>query len=59
MMDPGGRAAGPAVSNGQDAELGAGLIEAVREELGLRIERRKGQISVLIVDHAEKVPIGN
>lgn len=59
MMDPGGRAAGPAVSNGQDTEFGAGLIEALKDELGLRLERRKGQVSVLIVDHAEKVLISN
>jgi uncharacterized protein (TIGR03435 family) len=57
MMEPGGRAAGPEVSN--DADPGASLIEAVRNDLGLGLQKRKGQVSVLIVDHAEKVPLGN
>ena len=31
----------------------------LREELGLKVESRKSQIPVLVVDHAEKTPIPN
>jgi uncharacterized protein (TIGR03435 family) len=31
----------------------------VRNELGLRLEKKKGQADVLVVDHAEKVPSEN
>jgi uncharacterized protein (TIGR03435 family) len=31
----------------------------VRDQLGLRLEKKKGQADVLVVDHAEKVPIEN
>jgi len=58
LMEPGGRAAGPA-SNGPEPEFGISLIDAVREQLGLRLEKKKGQADVLVVDHAEKVPIEN
>ncbi len=59
LMEPGGRAAGPVASNGQEPELGISLIDAVRDQLGLRLEKKKGQADILVVDHAEKVPIEN
>jgi uncharacterized protein (TIGR03435 family) len=59
VMEPGGRAAGPDATTGTEPELGTSLIEALRDELGLRLERTKGQAEVLVVDHAEKVPTGN
>lgn len=59
LMEPGGRAAGPVASNGPEPELGISLIDAVRDQLGLRLERKKGQTDILVVDHAEKVPIEN
>ncbi|MGD0869269.1 MAG: TIGR03435 family protein [Bryobacteraceae bacterium] len=59
LMEPGGRAAGPAASNGPEPEFGISLIDAVRDQLGLRLEKKKGQADVLVVDHAEKVPIEN
>jgi uncharacterized protein (TIGR03435 family) len=58
LMEPGGRAAGPSL-NGSESEFGVTLIEAVRDQLGLRLEKKKGQTDVLIVDHAEKSPIEN
>ena len=58
-MEPGGRAAGPVASNGAELEFGTSLIEAVRDQLGLRLEKKKGQADVLVVDHAEKAPVEN
>jgi uncharacterized protein (TIGR03435 family) len=37
----------------------APLLQAVQEELGLRLERRKGQVEFLVVDHFERVPSEN
>jgi uncharacterized protein (TIGR03435 family) len=59
LMEPGGRAAGPVASNGSEPEFGINLIDAVRDQLGLRLEKKKGQADVLVVDHAEKVPAEN
>src|ERR1017187_4449059 len=59
LMEPGGRAAGPSASNGLEPEFGISLIDAVRDQLGFRLEKKKGQADVLVVDHAEKVPIEN
>jgi len=35
------------------------LFSAVQEQLGLRLESRKGPVDVLVVDHAEQVPAEN
>jgi len=35
------------------------IFEAVREQLGLRLEGRKGPVEFLVIDHAEKVPTEN
>jgi uncharacterized protein (TIGR03435 family) len=35
------------------------LIQAVQEQLGLRLESKKGIVDFVVVDHAEKVPAGN
>ena len=36
-----------------------GIFDALREQLGLRLEARKGPVEMLVIDHAEKVPTGN
>jgi uncharacterized protein (TIGR03435 family) len=35
------------------------LIDAVREQLGLKLTPRKGLVDILAIDHVEKVPSGN
>ena len=37
----------------------ADLFAAIRESLGLRLERRKEPVEVLVIDHIERVPTGN
>jgi uncharacterized protein (TIGR03435 family) len=35
------------------------LLSAVEEQLGLKLQRKKGQVEMLVVDHMEKVPTEN
>jgi uncharacterized protein (TIGR03435 family) len=42
-----------------DLNAGPNLVEAVQTQLGLKLESAKGQVDVLVIDHVEKVPIGN
>lgn len=48
-----------AVSAATDPVSGPSLFTALREQLGLRLESRKGPLDVLVIDHAEKVPTDN
>jgi uncharacterized protein (TIGR03435 family) len=42
-----------------DAPAGPGIAEAVEDQLGLRMERRKAPVEILAVDHIEKTPTEN
>jgi uncharacterized protein (TIGR03435 family) len=35
------------------------IRKAVEEQLGLRLDPRKGPIEILAIDHADRVPAGN
>jgi uncharacterized protein (TIGR03435 family) len=38
---------------------GPTLFEALPEQLGLKIEMRKGPMEAIVVDHAERTPLAN
>jgi uncharacterized protein (TIGR03435 family) len=59
FVEPGGRAAGPSAANAPAPESGASLVDALREQLGLRLEKAKGQSEILVVDQANRLPAGN
>jgi uncharacterized protein (TIGR03435 family) len=42
-----------------DVEPAPGLFSAVQSQLGLKLERCKAPVDVLVIDHAEKIPIEN
>jgi len=42
-----------------DVEPAPGLLSAVQSQLGLKLEKRKTAVDVLVIDSAEKVPIEN
>src|SRR5258706_10138478 len=50
-------AGGPAINPG-DSD-GPTLIAAVQQQLGLKLESKKGTVEILVVDHAEKTPTEN
>ncbi len=39
--------------------IGPALIDAVQAQLGLKLERKKGPVQILVVDHADKSPTEN
>ncbi len=46
-------------SHGDDAEAAPPLLKAIQDQLGLRLEVKKGRAGVLIVDVIERVPSEN
>lgn len=51
--------AGAANSPNNPSDPGPDLITAVRDQLGLRMELKKGPIEILVIDHVERVPTEN
>ena len=43
----------------QPAETTDNLLRAAEAQLGLKLERKKVQMEVVVVDHAEKIPTAN
>ncbi len=44
---------------GADPDTGPTIMEAIQEQLGLKLVQKKGPVEILVVDHAEKVPTEN
>jgi uncharacterized protein (TIGR03435 family) len=42
-----------------DAQSSPNLFTALQDQLGLKLERRKGPVDLLVIDHMEKTPIEN
>ena len=40
-------------------EHGPSLFSAVRQQLGLKLEGRKDEVEVMVIDHADRVPVAN
>lgn len=40
-------------------DVGPTLVEALQDELGLRLESRKAPVEFIVIDHAERVPSDN
>ena len=49
----------PSTTAPPDGDIGPTLIEALQDQLGLRLESKKGQAEFLVVEHAEKTPVNN
>ena len=56
---PGEGGPGMPAASAPDGESSSNLFTALQEQLGLRLERRKGPVELLVIDHLEKVPIEN
>lgn len=61
MPRPDGGPGGPGGSGGPapDAVEAPSIFTAVQDQLGLKLESKKGPIETIVVDHLEKLPIEN
>jgi uncharacterized protein (TIGR03435 family) len=44
---------------GADGDEGPTITQAIQDQLGLRLEAKKGPVDCLIVDHIERAPTEN
>jgi uncharacterized protein (TIGR03435 family) len=48
--------ASPSLDNVEISDAGPSLFVALEKQLGLKLERKKALLDVMVIDHAEKVP---
>jgi uncharacterized protein (TIGR03435 family) len=58
-MPPPGADGGGAGGTAPDAEAGPTIFSALQEQLGLRLEAKKGPVDLLVIDSIEKTPTEN
>ena len=56
---PPGAGGPPPLDSTIDAEALPTLTAAVQEQLGLKLEPKKGNVDLVVIDHVEKVPTEN
>src|SRR5438093_1564655 len=56
---PGEGGGGGAIPSAPDSQSGPSLFTAVQEQLGLKLDSKKGPVDLLVIDHLEKVPTEN
>ncbi len=56
---PGEGGPGMPVEIAPDAQSNPSLFAALQEQLGLKLEQRKGPVDLLVIDHLEKAPVEN
>ena len=49
----------PPAANAPEAQSSPNLFTALQEQLGLKLEQRKGPVELLVIDHLEKTPVEN
>ena len=56
---PGEAGGGMPAASTPDGQSSPSLFSALQEQLGLKLEQRKGPVDLLVIDHLEKTPIEN
>ena len=56
---PGEGGGGAPMASAPDAQSSPNLFSALQEQLGLKLEQRKGPVDLLVIDHLEKAPVEN
>jgi uncharacterized protein (TIGR03435 family) len=56
---PGEGGPGSPMASAPDGQSNPSLFAAIQEQLGLKLEQRKGPVDLLVIDHLEKAPIEN
>jgi uncharacterized protein (TIGR03435 family) len=56
---PGEGGGGMPAASAPDTQSSPNLFTALQEQLGLKLEQRKGPVDLLVIDHLEKAPVEN